>query len=49
MDINDLKKEAKEHEGLIKTFAAYTAIIIAARQVGKVIAPRSKEPYRSTF
>jgi hypothetical protein len=49
MDINDLKKEAKERESLFKTFASYAAIIIAARQVSKVIAPRSKEPYRSTF
>ncbi len=49
MNITELKKEAKEHEGLLKTLAAYAAVIIVSRKVGQVVAPRSKEPYRSTF
>ncbi len=43
------EQKAKERRSLYKTLAVCAAVIVASKAVGNVIAPRSREPYRSTF
>ncbi len=43
------EQKAKERRSLYKTLAVCAAVIVASKAVGNVIAPKSREPYRSTF
>ena len=43
------EQKAKERRSLYKTLAVCAAVIVASKAVGNVIAPKCREPYRSTF
>lgn len=43
------EQKAKDRRSLYKMLAVCAAVIVASKAVGNVIAPRSREPYRSTF